>query len=214
MSDGRGRFVVFEGLDGAGTSTQVRLLADRFRRERPATGVHVSAEPTSGPVGSLIRQVLKGRTTAVTALGQPRPFDPRALALLFAADRLDHVACEITPLVDAGWLVVSDRYVWSSLAYQSLEAPLAWVAEVNRFAPPPDLLVVLDVPAQVGLSRVDASRPGREIFERPDTLERVAVAYREALAAWPAARTLSLDGSRPVADLADDIFKAVASLLD
>jgi dTMP kinase len=214
MSDRPGRFVVFEGLDGAGTSTQVRLLADRLRRDRPDRNVHVTAEPSPGPVGALIRQVLKGRTTAVTALGQPRPFDPRALALLFAADRLDHVACEIAPLVEAGWLVISDRYVWSSLAYQSLDAPLAWVAEANRFAPPPDLLVVLEVPAQVGLSRVDASRPGREIFEQADTLEKVAVAYRDALAAWPARRSLVLDGSQPVEDIASRIFTALADLLD
>jgi dTMP kinase len=213
MSGRRGFFVVFEGLDGAGTSTQVRLLAERMRRERPDLPVAVTAEPSTGPAGSLIRQVLKGRTTAVTALGQPQPFDRRALALLFAADRLDHVACEIEPLVQAGWLVVSDRYVWSSLAYQSLDAPMEWICQVNRFAPAPDLLVVLDVPAQVGLSRVDASRPGREIFEHEETLGRVADAYRQSLATLPATRTCVLAGDRPVEDVAEGVWAAVRELI-
>jgi len=214
MSGRRGCFVVFEGLDGAGTSTQVRLLADRLRRDRPALQVSVTAEPSTGPVGSLIRQVLKGRTSAVTALGAPLPFDRRALALLFAADRLDHVACEIQPLVEAGWVVLSDRYVWSSLAYQSLDAPMDWIAQANRFAPAPDLLIVLEVPAGVGLSRVDASRPGREIFEHEDTLPRVADAYREALDALPATRSCVLAGDRPVDAIAEDVWKAVRDLID
>ena len=213
MSSRRGWFVVFEGLDGAGTSTQVRLLADRLRRERPDLQVAVTAEPSSGPAGALIRQVLKGRTTAVTALGQPQAFDRRALALLFAADRLDHVSCEVEPLVQAGWLVVSDRYVWSSLAYQSLDAPMEWVAHINRFAPAPDLLIVLDVAPDVGLSRVDASRPGREIFEREETLDHVAGAYREALKVLPAARACVLAGDRPVEAVAEDGWAAVRDLL-
>lgn len=204
---------MFEGLDGAGTSTQVRLLSDRLRRDRPDQPVSVTAEPSSGPVGNLVRQVLRGRTTALTALGQPLPFDRRALALLFAADRLDHVSCEIMPLVEAGWLVISDRYVWSSLAYQSLDAPMEWVAQANRFAPQPDLLIVLDVPAQVGLARVDASRPGREIFEEEDTLGRVADAYRAALKAHPARRMRILAGDRPVDDIAEEVWIEVRDLI-
>ena len=214
MNDSRGFFIVFEGLDGAGTSTQVRLLADRLRAERPELRVAVTAEPSGGPAGAMIRQVLKGRTTAVTALGQPADFDRKALALLFAADRLDHVACEIEPLVDAGWIVVCDRYVWSSLAYQSLDAPMEWIKRINLFAPPPDLLVFLDISAEIGLARVDASRPGREIFEQENTLGRVADAYHLALKDLPARRACVLAGNRPVETVAEDVWTAVRSLID
>ncbi len=213
MSGRRGFFVVIEGLDGSGTSTQVQLLAERMRSEHPDLPVAVTAEPSSGPAGSLIRQILKGRVTTVTALGQSQPFDRKALALLFAADRLDHVACEIEPLVQAGWLVVSDRYVWSSLAYQSLDAPMEWVAQINRFAPPPDLLIMLNIPHAVGLSRVNATRPGREIFETEEFLAKAEVAYQEAMAEWRATPVCILDGTRSKEDVAEDVWVAVRQIV-
>jgi dTMP kinase len=214
MNDRRGAFVVFEGLDGAGTSTQARLLAERLSRERPNLKVRSTAEPTSGPIGSLIRQILQGRTVGMTARGEVIPFDRKSLALLFAADRLDHVACEIDPLVQAGWLVISDRYVWSSLAYQSIDAPMDWVDIVNRYAPQPDLVFALEVPASLGLARVDASRPGREIFEHEESQNHVSIAYREAFKCHPAGRVVVLSGDRPPAEIAEDVWIAVRELID
>jgi dTMP kinase len=93
VSRRRGRFVVIEGLDGAGTTTQARLLGERLRAEGRA--VHVTAEPSGGPVGALIRQVLQHRVNGGAGGG----FDAAGLALLFAADRLDHLAAEVEP----GW---------------------------------------------------------------------------------------------------------------
>jgi len=146
-----GRFIVLEGIDGAGTTTQARILEARIRAEFPGRGVSVTAEPSGGPVGSLIRQVLRERVVGTTPGGERVPFDRRALALLFAADRLDHVACEVRPLVDAGWIVISDRYLLSSLAYQGMDAPRDWVAEANRWAPAPDLLLDLNAEEKVTL---------------------------------------------------------------
>jgi dTMP kinase len=208
-----GRFIVLEGIDGAGTTTQARRLEARIRETFPDRGVQVTAEPSGGPVGSLIRQVLRERVVGATPGGDRVPFDRRALALLFAADRLDHVGCEIRPLVDSGWVVISDRYLLSSLAYQGMDAPVDWVAEANRWAPAPDLLLFLDVRPDVGWRRVAASRAGREIFETPDTLRRVAEAYGRALPSCPAGRTVVVPGEVPVDEVAERIWAEVLPLL-
>jgi len=210
---GRGLFIVFEGLDGAGTTTQSHLLAERVREADPDRPVLVTSEPTSGPIGSLIRQVLRERVAAVTAFGVREPFDRKALALLFAADRLDHGSCEIGPLLDAGYVVISDRYLLSSLAYQGMDAPIEWVAGINRFARPPDLLVFLDVPAKVAWERIRASRPGHELFETPETLARVAEAYQRALETCPPESLKILSGDIPREDVADRVWEAVEPLL-
>src|SRR5215472_4321878 len=113
-SAGAGRFVVIEGIDGAGTTTQVGRLVDRLRKsEIDARGTR---EPSDGPVGTLIRQVLAGR---VVVPGGRAP-GWATMALLFAADRVDHVEAEIEPALAKGSVIVSDRYDASSLAYQSV----------------------------------------------------------------------------------------------
>ncbi|MBM4395751.1 MAG: dTMP kinase [Deltaproteobacteria bacterium] len=211
--DARGPFIVFEGIDGAGTTTQCRLLSDRLRRERPDRRVAVTAEPSGGPVGAMIRHVLRERVVGTTALGERASFDRRALALLFAADRLDHVACEIEPLVAAGWVVVSDRYVLSSVAYQGMDAPRAWVETLNSFAPPPDMLVFLDTPVDVAWERIRSSRAGRDVFEAPDTLRRVAAAYRDALPATRAARVVTIPGDLSVDEIAEAVWREVSPLV-
>ena len=208
-----GLFVVFEGIDGAGTTTQCRLLADRLRADRPGARVHVTAEPSGGPAGTLVRHVLRERVVGTTALGVARPFDRRALALLFAADRLDHVATEVQPLVDAGWVVVSDRYLLSSLAYQGMDAPVEWVATANGFAPPPDVMFFLDVPAPVGWARIRDSRPGRDIFEAPDTLDRVAAAYHAALPVCPVTRLEVIDGTLPPEEVAARVWSVTSAMV-
>jgi dTMP kinase len=211
MSD-RGLFIVFEGIDGAGTTTQARLLEERIRREQPGRPVLVTAEPSTGPIGVQVRQILKERVQAVTATGHRQAFDRRSLALLFAADRIDHVKCEIEPLVADGWIVISDRYVLSSLAYQGMDAPPEWVAQINRWAPAPDLQLFVDVPAVRAWERIRSTRPGREIFETPDTLTRVSEAYVAALPLCFPDRTLTLPGDRPIPEVAALVWDAVSAL--
>lgn len=202
----RGRFLVLEGLDGAGTTTQASLLASwlgsRGRR------VHVTAEPSRGPVGALIRQVLSRRVTGAEGM----PFDAGALALLFAADRLDHWETEIRPHLERGEDVISDRYVLSSLAYQSVSTGDArWVAEVNAKAPPPDLTLFLSVPAAVALRRRYAASSEREIFEVPAFQRRVHAAYGRALRRLQGAgqEVVVIDGRRPVDEVAALVAAAV-----
>src|SRR6185437_14469754 len=108
----RGRFVVLEGIDGAGTTTHVGLLAERLRSER--IPVRATREPSDGPVGVLVRQILTGR---VVIPGGRAP-GWQTMALLFAADRMDHVESGIAPFLAEGGVVLSDRYDASSLAYQ------------------------------------------------------------------------------------------------
>lgn len=117
-----GRFIVLEGLDGAGTTTQTERLASLLRSE--GHDVVTTREPSDGPVGTMLRQALTGR------LGLPQgrgPLAQETLALLFAADRTDHLHARILPALEQGKVVLCDRYVLSSLAYQGASLPMAWV---------------------------------------------------------------------------------------
>jgi dTMP kinase len=206
----RGRFLVLEGLDGAGTTTQAaRLCAWLASRGRRA---HLTAEPSRGPVGTEIRQVLSGRLRGAGGAD----FDPRALTLLFAADRLDHWESEIRPNLEAGLDVVSDRYVLSSLAYQGVatgDGP--WVAAVNGHAPAPDLTLFLRVRPAVALRRRYAATSEREIFEVPEFQRRVHRAYGRALARIVEAgeRVAEIAGEEPVDHVAGDVARAVEKIL-
>src|SRR5580658_10203857 len=147
MGDVRGRFVVLEGIDGAGTTTQVARMADRLRALR--VPVRATREPSDGPVGTMIRHILTGRL--VIPGGRAPGWE--TMALLFAADRMDHVESDIEPFMADGGVVISDRYVASSLAYQSIssgadaESAMPWIRAINRYARRPDLTIVLDVSA-------------------------------------------------------------------
>jgi dTMP kinase len=200
----RGRFLVLEGLDGAGTTTQTAELARRLRaRGIPAVA---TAEPTRGPVGSLIRLALTDRLKGPKG----RDFDRAALALLFAADRLDHVTTEILPRLADGRWVVSDRYVLSSLAYQTLDLPAAFVEAINARAPAPDLTLFLDVPPEVALRRRRAEGSPAEIFERLPLQRRVASTYRRAIAGGSARGPVRVvDGTLSVGAVAEEIERLV-----
>ena len=205
----RGRFVVLEGLDGAGTTTQSDLLAAWLRGR--GHKVHLTAEPSRGPVGALIRLILSGRVGGGPAGG----VDPAALALLFAADRLDHLACEVEPRLASGWDVVSDRYLLSSLAYQGAATGRGrWVEAVNARAPAPDLTVFLEVRPAVALRRRFAASAERELFEVVDFQRRVALGYRRSIARLRrlGQRVAVVSGEAPVAEVAAAVARAVARL--
>lgn len=160
-------FIVLEGLDGAGTTTQTARLAKWLRSL--GHSVHVTREPSDGPIGRLIREMLRNRHGKV---------DPSAIALLFAADRLDHLTREIHPNLSSGNVVISDRYLMSSLAYQGRNGNLPWVEILNQRADAPDLTILLDVNPAVCLSRLAARGNEAELYERRETLEAVNDAYR------------------------------------
>lgn len=185
----RGRFIVFEGLDGAGTTTQARLLCRWLRRQGRA--VLPTAEPSDGPVGRLLRQALARRVAG----REGERFNPQTIAALFAADRADHVAHEIEPALRRGVDVVCDRYAGSSLAYQGAECDPAWVAELNRPMPAPDLVLYVRVPVEIAARR-RAGRGGEpEIYEVDAFQRRVAAGY-DAAARWrPDDPVVVIDGA-------------------
>jgi dTMP kinase len=206
----RGRFIVVEGLDGAGTTTQSRRLAERLRGG--GRRVHVTAEPSGGPAGALARLVLSRRLGGAAGEGG---FDPGALALLFAADRLDHLAAEIAPRLAAGEDVVSDRYTLSSLAYQSLTCgDLAWVEAVNARARAPDVTLFLRVSPRTAIARRRADDGGGELFEVPEFQRKVARAYERCVERLRdrGERVEILDGERPVEEVTAALAAAVADL--
>ena len=166
----RGRFIVVEGADGVGSTTQLNLLVEGLRLA--GRTVHQTAEPSKGPIGQLIRQVLSGE--------RPRTQIHKELALLFAADRLDHIGREVEPQLAAGVDVVSDRYPLSSLVYQSLDLPFDWVRELNRYAPPADVTVLISLPLEIAWQRLEARlKDGevREVFDIKTTQTRIHAEY-------------------------------------
>lgn len=193
----RGRFVVLEGIDGAGTTTQTRELA--LALERSGITTHATCEPSRGPVGAYLRSLLAGPPD------RPR-LDWAALALLFAADRLDHVAREIEPALARGVCVISDRYDLSSLIYQSATAPAAeqvlpWIRAINLRARRPDLTLVLDIAPDVAAQRRQARGGEAELFEDLELQRRLAALYARAERFVPDDTLVHVAADAPIADL-------------
>jgi dTMP kinase len=197
-----GYFVAFEGGEGAGKSTQVRLLADALARE--GRDVVTTREPGGTPAGVTIRSLVLDPATGHLA--------PRAEALLYAADRAQHVATVIRPALDRGAVVLTDRYVDSSLAYQGAGRILD-VDEVRQLSTwateglTPDLTVLLDLDPAIGLARV--GDPDRLEAEPLEFHRRVRAMFLELAAAQPQ-RYLVVDALRGAEDILAEITPAVA----
>lgn len=210
MSPGRGRFVVLEGIDGCGSTTHAKRLAKALRKR--GQDVLLTCEPTTGPIGSLIRQVLQNRLLVPDAAG-PRPFAWSTMALLFAADRVDHLDSTIIPALLSGTTVISDRYDLSSLAYQSTTSPagedtLPWIRELNRLATRPDLTIVLDVPLEVAEQRRDKRGSTEELFERREIQHRLVDLYARAEDLVPGDRIVHVSGVGDVEDVGARVLAA------
>jgi dTMP kinase len=204
-----GRFIVFEGLDGAGTTTQAKLLADRLSKQGRA--VYLAHQPSEGPVGLLIRQILAGRSATPQADGKLGVVDERVMALLFAADRLDHLGAQIEPRLARGEDVILDRYTLSSLAYQGASVSHDFIAHANRFARKPDLTLFLYVPSAIALERV-RSRGAK--LERYETAQQLQVIEREySRLVGTLASVVSIDGTRPIADVEEQCRAALQQQL-
>jgi dTMP kinase len=204
-----GRFIVFEGLDGAGTTTQSRLLAERLQHK--GRTVHVAHQPSDGHVGQLIRQILAGRAATAQADGKLGMLDERVMALLFAADRLDHLGSQIEPRLARGEDVILDRYALSSLAYQGTSVSHEFIQAANRYARKPDLTLFLYVPASVALERVRARGAKIERYETAAQLLAIEREYSRLVGTL--ASVVSIDGTRPVAEVTDLCFAALQQQL-
>lgn len=209
-----GVFVVVEGIDGSGSTTHTKLLGKALRQR--GLKVVETCEPSPGPIGALIRQVLSRRLFVPDATG-PRAFAWSTMALLFAADRMDHLDSTIVPALRDGAVVLSDRYDLSSLAYQSVTAPsgervVPWIRELNAAALRPDLTVVIDVPVEVAEERRRARGGIEEMFESRELQTRLCAVYREAESLVPNDRVAHVAGAGAVSDVASEVLKAVVAL--
>jgi len=189
----RGKWIVFEGLDGSGTTTQTRLLTQFLHTLPHLTGVWQTSEPTDGVFGTLCRDTLKHRYQ----------FDRKTLALAFSTDRSDHLHRQggILDHLKQGEWVIQDRYLYSTLAYQDGEER-AWLHALNQAFPRPDLVVYLDTPLQTCLHRIHLRNNTPELFETPDCLRVVAQAYsrimhEEAEKSW----ILKVDGTHSIQEI-------------
>lgn len=170
----RGPFIAVEGLDGAGTTTQVALISAYLRALGFPTWT--TREPSGGPLGTVMRAAIEGRESLT----------PQALALGFAADRLHHMFRPggINSMLADGVWVISDRYVLSSLAYQATQSvELDWLIEINRFAPEPDVTVFIDTPLSLCLERISSRGENIEdMFHRRSSLIATRRHYMHAIA--------------------------------
>ena len=209
-----GKFIVIEGIDGSGTTTQCSLLADRLTAQ--GLPAHLTREPSDGPVGTLIRQILTGRVVTPGRGGSRSP-GWATMATLFAADRLDHLEAEIIPKLSDGVSVICDRYDYSSVAYQSVssgegEEVAAWVRDLNRRARRPDLTLVLVVDPDVASERRQQRSGGPELYEVEAMQRSLSEFYSRIGELFPDDAIGYIDANGEIELVAEAIWSEVAAL--
>lgn len=203
-----GRFIVIEGLDGTGKSTQIQLLAKRLREKN--IPVEITAEPTAHESGKLIRRILSGEIKC----------DPWASAALFLADRITHNTGEngIKALTEAGSTVISDRYYYSTFAYQGMDTDLNWAMDMHYNCPlikKPDLVLFLTMSAEKCIERINANRKAEEIeiFENTETLQRISNQFDKVFSLIKDKENIVyIDADGTIEEVSDRIFNAVRTL--
>ena len=208
-----GAFIVVDGVDGAGKGTQITMLRDALLSRGRAA--HVTAEPSTWPIGALIRRYLRSE------LPESLP-GAASMALLFAADRMQHLEHEILPHLSRGEIVLCDRYDASSIAYQSATAAgdeaardrmMAWVAELNARARRPDLTVVLDLPVELAAERRAARGAKAELFERLELQRRIRAQYAKLPRVRPDDSIVVVDASPSIDEVHETLLARVLARL-
>lgn len=198
-------FIVFEGLDGSGTTTQLGLLKNILSDKR----AWFTAEPTDNEIGKFLRKVLKGSIT----------LDPHTLAYLFAADRCEHIhgIDGIENHIHEGYTVFCDRYIFSSLAYQSPQCGSQLPVKLNEDFPLPEYLFYFNINSEISLSRV-ASRNGEtEIFEKSDIQKRTQAEYEHIIQTYKENKPegmhiIIIDAAKPVEEVHKNILTSLKNL--
>ncbi len=203
----KGLLVALEGIDGAGTTTQL----ERLKKALTASGreVHLTREPSDNFIGKIIRSALtsslKDDKNHLVTLNDP------AIALLFAADRLHHLSAEIEPAIKAGKIVITDRYYGSSLVYQGALCGEDWVKELNSRAKKPDLTLYFSLPVALAAARREKRGAPQERFEEEALLADVASRYEKLYAADPGA--IVINAAQSVEEVTAACLKAIERLL-
>jgi len=193
MSERKGFFVCIEGIDGCGKTTHARLLVENLRKL--GYDAVYTTEPTEGKIGFFIKEYLFKVGERYSSIVE---------ALLFAADRVEHVEKEIKPALEQGKIVVSDRYVYSSLAYQSAAGlDLEWIKTLNKWIISPDLALLIDVPPEEALQRI---RRKKSIMENLENQKKVQKVYQKFV---EQGELIKIDGTRSVEEVAMEILNIV-----
>lgn len=193
----RGVFICLEGIDASGKSTQARWLVRNLRR-RGFDAIYTT-EPSDGEIGKFIKRYVLQRKRRIPAVVE---------ALLFAVDRIDHVESKIERALESGKIVVSDRYVYSSLAYQGAAGlDVGWIKQVNKMALTPDLAIYIDVPPEVVVKRM---KRRRSVMETLETQRRVREVYMQLVREK---RLVLIDGNRPAREVVQNILAVVLKRL-
>lgn len=193
----KGAFICIEGLDASGKTTQARQLVRELRRK--GFEAVYTTEPSQGEIGKFIRTYILQRKRRVPIAVE---------ALLFAVDRVDHLEHMVKPALQEGKIVVSDRYVYSSLAYQGAAGlDLNWIEEINRSVITPDLAIYIDVPPEVVIKRI---RRKRSVMERREVQRKVREVYMKFV---EDGRLIRVDGNRAKDEVSRDILTTVLNFL-
>jgi dTMP kinase len=200
-------FIAFEGIDGSGKSTQVKLLADALTRQ--GHKVYITNEPTNGPIGRMIRDIFSHRM----------PGDQRTIAALFVADRLEHLLNQVDGILKKlgeGYTVITDRYYFSSYAYHSVHVDMDWVIEMNREAAKllrPDLNIYIDISPEISMERIQKNRDSVEMYETLENQKKVYAMYEKAFTREEhAEKIFRVNGNQAAEKIAIEILGGVRTL--
>lgn len=193
----KGIFICIEGLDGSGKTTQAKLLVKKLRKSHNAV---YTAEPSHGKIGIFIRNsYLYGEKRLSSVIE----------ALLFAAERIEHVETEVLPALNQGKLVISDRYIYSSLAYQGAAGlSLEWIEKINEHALRPDLAVFIDVDPKTAIRRL---KPNKSLMENMETQRKVRKIYLKFVEKGLLTR---INGDQPKNEVAQELYEVVMKFLN
>lgn len=191
----KGIFIAFEGLDGSGSTTHSSLLSKYLQKKGHKT--HETKEPTNNLIGGLIR----GQLTGEWSSGQ------ECLQLLFAADRAHHIEREIEPSLKKRHIVITDRYLFSSIAFGSLSLDFDWIKSINNKFILPDLTILLKVTPQTCIKRIGKNRFEFQLFEEINKLKKVWKSYE--IIADTFDNVIIIDAERSIEEVSKDIIKAV-----
>ncbi|MCJ7559420.1 dTMP kinase [Candidatus Bathyarchaeota archaeon] len=193
----KGAFICIEGLDGCGKTTQAKLLVKKLQKSHNAV---YTAEPSRGKIGTFIRNSYLYGEKRLSSVVE---------ALLFAADRLEHVESEILPALDQGELAISDRYVYSSLAYQGAAGlSLEWIEKVNEHALRPDFAIFIDVDPKIVMRRL---KPRKSVMENLETQRKVREIYLKFVEKGDLAR---INGDKPKNEVAQELCAVALKFLN
>lgn len=193
---GRGIFICIEGLDGCGKTTQAKLLVKKLKKRHDAV---YTAEPSRGQMGRFIKKHYLHADSRGSAVAE---------ALLFAADRVEHLKSEVLPALEKGKIVVSDRYVFSSLAYQGAAGlDLKWIEEVNKHAVRPDLALFIDVDPKTVTGRLKRKK---SVMENLETQLKVREVYSKYVGNGA---LLRIDGNKSKREVTKGIWRVVNDFL-